>query len=558
MTFSSRYVKVAAERSSSGLPSCSSSNCSSRKPPFNYSRQSTDCFDFDTLCSFEEFLQLDPESVTLEEGGSGHTNQAFVASELPRPNHPQSRLVGVYHNNHERIDFFVADDYTAAPLESGAVSLDSTLPGGAKDPTRTITPRALSVSQLTTQVPPPSTRPADRLHPVIRRGFKSCLCDAFCFQAPQASESVQTMPTNCWSSMVSLLPCYRNDRSAQYTVGQTSTEPQGYSWQRGNRPSVEDVQFKQLNDQVAVKRRGDVKGEQFIIDKCTNSLLMVLDSVSTVTIDDCEDCIIILGPSKGSVHIRDSIRCSIFTSCQQFRTRDCTLMVHLFCSTKPIIEDSTVEFYPLFLRYPFIEENLLESSLPSFTNYWYRVHDFTPETSKFKVFDRPKPMNSIYSPNIEWLQELKKERVTVSENESFFFYTPCQQEVDDQIEEITIIIFHMLKDVSPEQVAMFYQTSWSVTRRLISDSNLARMIRSHDLTLKEGELANVLGQKKNKVSGRVVVVAMAGSTGRARTFIESIIAPINYPNMYVQVVPTEQTNQYLKAFNRLSDLQGNI
>uniref|UniRef100_A0A1I7S3H9 C-CAP/cofactor C-like domain-containing protein n=1 Tax=Bursaphelenchus xylophilus TaxID=6326 RepID=A0A1I7S3H9_BURXY len=566
-------AKVATERCSASeeLPSCSSSNGSARpKPPLNYSRQSTDCADFqvDNLCSFEEFLRLDPDSITLEDrrSSSSHTNQAFVSEPAVRPQRlvEQTRFVGVYHNNHEQIDFFATDDvnYTAAPLESGVVSLNWSLPEGARDPTRTITPRALSVSQLTTQAPQSPVPPPARLHPVIHRGFKACLCDAFCppDRSHEANNPGDTMASdnNCWSSFLNIIPCYKQDRSAQYTIGQTTAASQGYSWQRESRPAIGDVQFKDLQDQVMVKRRGDVQGEQFIIDNCKNCLLLILDTVSSVTIDDCEDCIIIIGPCKGSVFVRDSVRCSLFTSCQQFRTRDCTLMVHLFCSTKPIIEDSKVEFFPLFLRYPFIEENLLESSLPPFTNHWHLIHDFTPETSKTELSDHPKPLSSIYAPSIEWISELKQERVTVSESESFFFYNPSKVEIDNQTEDITVIIYNLQKDATQDQLCMFYQTCWSITRRLIADNNLARMINSHDLVLKEGEMANVLGQKKNKLSGRIVVTAMAGSTGRSRTFIESIVAPTNYPNMTVQVVPKEQTEKYLKAFNRLSDLQSNI
>ena len=43
-----------------------------------------------------------------------------------------------------------------------------------------------------------------------------------------------------------------------------------------------------------------------------------------------------------SVFVRDSTDCKLLVACQQFRTRDCTLLdIALFCTTKPIIESST-------------------------------------------------------------------------------------------------------------------------------------------------------------------------------------------------------------------------
>ena len=56
-----------------------------------------------------------------------------------------------------------------------------------------------------------------------------------------------------------------------------------------------------------------------------------------------------------SVFIRDSTDCTIFAACQQFRARDCSLLVHLFCATAPIIEDTRAHFSPLRLAFPFVE-----------------------------------------------------------------------------------------------------------------------------------------------------------------------------------------------------------
>lgn len=48
-----------------------------------------------------------------------------------------------------------------------------------------------------------------------------------------------------------------------------------------------------------VKRKGDICGQQFIIENCQNSVLLVLDALDSVTIDDCKSCVIVLGPCSG-------------------------------------------------------------------------------------------------------------------------------------------------------------------------------------------------------------------------------------------------------------------
>ena len=67
--------------------------------------------------------------------------------------------------------------------------------------------------------------------------------------------------------------------------------------------------------------------------------ILLLDHMNVVTIDDCKNCQIVLGPTRGSVFIRNSENCRLVALCQQFRARDCLkLRVSLLCSTQPSIE----------------------------------------------------------------------------------------------------------------------------------------------------------------------------------------------------------------------------
>lgn len=55
-----------------------------------------------------------------------------------------------------------------------------------------------------------------------------------------------------------------------------------------------------------------------------------------------------------------------------------------------------------------------------------------------------------------------------------------------------------------------------------------------------------------------MVVELAGPQGGLRPFVQGIVAPINYPNMSVQLVEPAKTERYRLAFSRLADLQSSI
>uniref|UniRef100_A0A915PEW2 C-CAP/cofactor C-like domain-containing protein n=1 Tax=Setaria digitata TaxID=48799 RepID=A0A915PEW2_9BILA len=153
-----------------------------------------------------------------------------------------------------------------------------------------------------------------------------------------------------------------------------------YSWDK-EKPDLAEYRFVNLYGEIAIKSDGHITGQQFVVEKCKKCCILLLDHLATVNIDDCEDCLIVIGPCEGSVFIRDCKNITLFTICQQFRSRDCTNMdVFLFCTTKPIIESSKLmRFHSLALSYDKLEEHMMKASLSPFTNNWNNVHDFTPE-----------------------------------------------------------------------------------------------------------------------------------------------------------------------------------
>ena len=58
--------------------------------------------------------------------------------------------------------------------------------------------------------------------------------------------------------------------------------------------SVEDVM-----DDIAVRLPGSIDGHPFTISNCLNANIFLFDHMNCVTINDCKDCTLFLGPTKG-------------------------------------------------------------------------------------------------------------------------------------------------------------------------------------------------------------------------------------------------------------------
>lgn len=70
---------------------------------------------------------------------------------------------------------------------------------------------------------------------------------------------------------------------------------------RSQREKVDPKDFTIENESgtTVVRMPGSVKGQQFIIADCSSAIICVFDHINTVTVDDCTDCVIFLGPTKG-------------------------------------------------------------------------------------------------------------------------------------------------------------------------------------------------------------------------------------------------------------------
>lgn len=97
----------------------------------------------------------------------------------------------------------------------------------------------------------------------------------------------------------------------------------------------EDFMFSRIvGPKVLVKEPGTVNGQQFLIEEVSDCDIFVLDNCTSVQIDACTNCRIVLGPCAGSLFIRDCRNCTVVCAVQQFRSRDCSDMdVYLYSCT---------------------------------------------------------------------------------------------------------------------------------------------------------------------------------------------------------------------------------
>ncbi|GLC45170.1 hypothetical protein PLESTB_000427900 [Pleodorina starrii] len=155
------------------------------------------------------------------------------------------------------------------------------------------------------------------------------------------------------------------------------------------RPNLDpkDFQFVGGQNEVKIKPPGSINGQSFMIDKCENCDIYILDHTGQVTMDDCKNCRVYIGPTDGSVFIRDCTSCNLAVVCRQLRTRDCNgCQVALYCRTKPIVESSSnMSFSCLDLPYPELGDHMRHAKLGIFHNFWYDIFDFTPKDGNWRL-----------------------------------------------------------------------------------------------------------------------------------------------------------------------------
>ncbi|MFH4982418.1 hypothetical protein AB6A40_009127 [Gnathostoma spinigerum] len=299
-----------------------------------------------------------------------------------------------------------------------------------------------------------------------------------------------------------------------------------------------NYKFVRRYGEIVAKLDGHVAGQQFVIDNCKECCILVLDHTKSVTIDDCEKCLIVLGPCKGSVFIRDCVNCSVFTACQQFRSRDCINMdIFLFCATPPIIESSRqMRFRSLALSYEKLDDHMANAGLSPFINNWKNIHDFTPETNaNFTICETE--YNSIE--NMDLLNNLEKVKFTRE-----LSYFPVYSLSDVPLEETVILLS---KDPSKGKTSELYSTTRNELKEFLARG--AQVLSTKDLIIRKGDL-NAVCQLKNAAdfSGRLVVIELAFSMSEAKDILSS-------GEHHLELVCDEEKAAYRIDLRKLEQIQ---
>ena len=71
------------------------------------------------------------------------------------------------------------------------------------------------------------------------------------------------------------------------------------------RPDPKDFEFSKCIETTKIKLPGSLGSEiPFQIEDCTKCIIFICDNSAQVTIDNCIDCFIFIGPCEGSLFIR--------------------------------------------------------------------------------------------------------------------------------------------------------------------------------------------------------------------------------------------------------------
>lgn len=166
--------------------------------------------------------------------------------------------------------------------------------------------------------------------------------------------------------------------------------------------------------QIFTRRAGQVTGQQFLAEDCSDCVFAVVDRTDSVVIESCRDCVVFLGPVAGSVFLRGCTGMKVVAACRQLRLRDCeSVDILLHCATLPVVESSRrIRFGCWSLGslagYPGYAAQLSQASMSPFSNFWSEIHDFTPAAGSWSLLPPSATMTSL-------LEEAGMARFPVSE-----------------------------------------------------------------------------------------------------------------------------------------------
>eukprot|EP00968_Pinguiococcus_pyrenoidosus_P005812 scaffold380_cov272-Pinguiococcus_pyrenoidosus.AAC.1 len=144
---------------------------------------------------------------------------------------------------------------------------------------------------------------------------------------------------------------------------------------------MERLSFCDREGAALLKRPGEIAGQSFILADLRDCTVALCDFSDQVTVDNAENCRLLVAASSGAVFLRNCTNCEVSVASKQLRTRDChDCVMHLYCKTEPVIETSSAMRFGNFdVAYQGHADHLARAQLTPEQNLWFAVFDFNDE-----------------------------------------------------------------------------------------------------------------------------------------------------------------------------------
>ena len=161
--------------------------------------------------------------------------------------------------------------------------------------------------------------------------------------------------------------------------------------------------FSDREGDFLCKRQGDIDGQAFNLSRLTDCEVQLLDHSDQVLADYLQGCRVFIGPSAGSVFLRNCENCSITVAAKQLRTRDCkNCRFYVYSKTEPVIEmTEDVEVRCFNGSYEGMDADFRAANLDRAVDNWSKIHDFSkrdkdlgPEPHYSLIQTMPTPWNA--------------------------------------------------------------------------------------------------------------------------------------------------------------------
>eukprot|EP01083_Nonionella_stella_P087920 244796_1 len=247
-----------------------------------------------------------------------------------------------------------------------------------------------------------------------------------------------------------------------------------------------DFMLVELEGQIIVREPGSIQGQQFILDRCKNCTIYLLDYSAQVMVDDCVNCRVFIGPCESSVFLRGCQDCKFVIACQQLRTVDCERIdCLLYAQTEPVIENTkNIRFGCFQYAYFALRGQFDSANLSVWSNVWSQIFDFTKEEGQQHWSALPEKItpNELIGDPCEVCENITPDELLM---ESVVPKTNGEA-LDGEYQNLFVAVFSgesSIEDVASEVV------------KNVTQKEIMTLIRTLQTTLKKDQLMSLFGEK---------------------------------------------------------------